>query len=252
MSSALVVVDSLFVDYDGAPALKGVSLEVERGEVLALVGGSGSGKSTLARTLLRLGRSPAAGSITYDGRSVYDMSRSELAAFRGRAQIVFQDPEASLNPRLTVGAAIGEALVVHGFDPGPKVPELLEMVGMEAFHADRFPHQLSGGQRQRVSIARALAVQPEFLVLDEPLSALDVSIQAQILILLRELRDEHDLTYLFISHDLAVVERLADRVAVMEAGVVVESGPCADVFGAPREAYTRRLVASIPRASRHP
>ena len=255
MSEPVVQVEDLHVHYGDTEAVRGVSLEVRRGEVLALVGGSGSGKSTVGLTVLGLLRPPpSAGRVLFEGRDVHRQSRSERAAFRSAAQIVFQNPEASLNPRLSVRSALAE--VVKRSAPSSQVDrriaDLLEQVGMTAAHARRYPHQLSGGQRQRVSIARALAAGPRFLVLDEPLSALDVSIQAQVLLLLRDLRTRHQLTYLFISHDLALVESVADRVAVMHRGRVVETGPAFEVFADPRDGYTKELVASVPRALRRP
>jgi len=255
VSDALVRVENLVVDYGHTRALRGVSLEIERGEVFALVGGSGSGKSTLGRAILALLRPmPREGHVFFDGRDIGHMSRSDLREFRRDAQIVFQDPDASLNPRMTVGEALGEVLKLNPPKEGrPRlVAELLEQVGLEAVHDRRYPHELSGGQKQRISIARALAVGPRFLVLDEPLSALDVSVQAQILLLLADLRTRHDLTYLFISHDLAIVDNVADRVAVMTAGEIVETGPTSAVFAKPREPYTRSLLAAVPKALRRP
>jgi len=253
VTAPLVQVEGLVVDYGKNRALRGVTLDVNVGECLALVGGSGSGKSTLGRAVLALLRPrPRAGRIRFDGRDIGGLTRSELREFRRDAQIVFQDPDGSLNPRMAVGEALEEVLKLtprEGNRPR-SVAALLERVGLEAIHGRRYPHELSGGQKQRVSIARALAVGPRFLVLDEPVSALDVSIQAQILTLLSELRMAHDLTYLFISHDLAIVESVADRVAVMADGEIVESGPAQEVFTKPREEYTRRLLASVPRALR--
>ena len=231
-------------------AVKGISLSIARGETLALVGESGSGKTSAARAIIRLLR-PASGSIVFDGRDVARAGRADLRQYRERVQLVFQDPYASLNPRIAVGAAIEEVLEVHRIEatrPGrrQRVHRLLADVGLGTEHAARYPHELSGGQRQRVGIARALAVNPELLLLDEPVSSLDVSVQAQIINLLEDLQEEHGLAYLFIAHDLAVVNHIADRVAVMYLGEIVEEGPVQQVFDDPRHAYTRALLASIP------
>ena len=234
----------------GAPAwaLRGVSLELREGECLGLVGESGSGKTTLARCVLRL-LEPTAGEVLYRGRDVLAMSPGELQAYRREAQIVFQDPFGSLNPRIRVGDMLGEVLKVHGLEShggrrGKRVDGLLETVGLDPEHGRRFPHEFSGGQRQRLGIARALAVEPGILVLDEPVSALDLSVQAQILNLLRDLQRRFSLTYLFIAHDLAVVRNVAHRVAVLYAGTVVEEGRGDEVFRRPRHPYTRRLLAA--------
>ena len=233
-------------------AVRGVDLTIARGETLALVGESGSGKTTAGRAIIRLVES-ASGSVTFDGIDVRASSRTQLRRLRERMQIVFQDPYSSLNPRIAVGAAIEEVLVVHriGADAAERrarVQALLADVGLGAEHARRYPHELSGGQRQRVGIARALAVGPELLILDEPVSALDVSVQAQIVNLLDDLQEEHGLAYLFIAHDLAVVHHIADRVAVMYLGEIVEEGPVDALFADPRHPYTRALLASIPGA----
>jgi oligopeptide/dipeptide ABC transporter ATP-binding protein len=232
------------------PAVKGLSLQIARGETVALVGESGSGKTSAARAIVRLVQ-PAAGSVVFDGLDVVDASRTELRRFRERVQLVFQDPYSSLNPRVSVGAAIEEVLTVHKIMPTPRerrqrVLELLADVGLGREHARRYPHELSGGQRQRVGIARALAVGPELLLLDEPVSSLDVSVQAQIVNLLEDLQEEHGLGYLFIAHDLAVVHHIADRVAVMYLGEIVEEGAVDALFSNPRHPYTRALLASIP------
>lgn len=231
-------------------AVDGVDLHVRRGETLGLVGESGSGKSTVGRAILRLVE-PTAGSVRFDGEEVTTMDRTDLLAFRRRAQIVFQDPFGTLNPRMRIGAALGEVLRVHelarGRDVRRRVGELLEMVGLRPEHADRYPHEFSGGQRQRIGVARALAVDPEFIVCDEPVSALDVSVQAQILNLLAELQAELGLAYLLIAHDLAVVEHMSDRVAVMYAGRIVETAPAERLYRAPRHPYTRSLLAAVPR-----
>ena len=231
-------------------AVKGLSLTIARGETVALVGESGSGKTSAARAIIRLLR-PAAGSVTFDGLDVGAASSTELRRYRERVQLVFQDPYSSLNPRIAAGAAIEEVLMVHRVLPTAaerrkRVMELFADVGLGPEHATRYPHELSGGQRQRVGIARALAVGPELLILDEPVSSLDVSVQAQIVNLLEDLQEEHGLGYLFIAHDLAVVHHIADRVAVMYLGEVVEEGAVDEIFSNPRHPYTRALLASIP------
>ena len=231
-------------------AVRGVDLEVREGETLALVGESGSGKSTTGRLLLGL-EPPSAGRVLWRERDIASLDRAERAAFRRRAQIVFQDPFGSLNPRLTVGGMLREALSVHGLARGReatrRIGELLEMVGLDSSASARYPHEFSGGQRQRVGIARALSVEPELVVCDEPVSALDVSVQAQVLNLLADLQGRLGLAYLFIAHDLAVVRHVADRTAVMHLGRIVEEGPTAELFTRPRESYTRELLAAIPR-----
>ena len=229
-------------------AVDGVSLEIRPGETVALVGESGSGKSTTALCALRL-EEPTSGRVTFEGHELTALSQEGLRAHRRRIQIVFQDPTESLNPRRSVGATIAEPLEVHGATSSTarrRAAELLELVGLQPDHARRYPHQLSGGQRQRVCIARALATGPTLLVLDEPTSALDVSVQAQILNLLAELQREIDLTYLFITHDLAIVRHLADRVLVMYAGQIVESAPTAELFDRPLHPYTRALLDAVP------
>jgi peptide/nickel transport system ATP-binding protein len=231
-------------------AVDGVSFELEAGETLGVVGESGSGKSTLARTLLRLD-DPTAGEARYGGRDLFAMGPAELLAFRRRMQIVFQDPFASLNPRMTVAQIIAEPWTIHR-DVLPKarwqsrVCELLEQVGMRPEHARRYPHQFSGGQRQRIAIARALALEPEMIICDEAVSALDVRVQAQVIALLGELQRSFGLAYLFIAHDLAVVRHFADRVLVMYRGQIVEQGPCAQIFDHPEHPYTRALLAASP------
>jgi len=231
-------------------AVSNVSLGIGRGETLGLIGESGCGKSTLARVLLRL-QEPSAGRITFDGADITALSRSEMRPYRKRMQIVFQDPYASLNPRRTVADIIGLPLRVHEklnrTAIRDRVVQMLERVGLSAAHLDRFPHQFSGGQRQRINIARALVANPEFVVCDEAVSALDASVQAQILLLLAELRKGLGLTYLFISHNIAVVGYLSDRIAVMYLGEIVESGPAREVIANPQHPYSQMLMAALPR-----
>ena len=230
-------------------AVDGVSLEIAPGETLALVGESGCGKSTLGRMLLRL-IDPTSGTISFMGEDLTRLGEAEMRARRRHMQIVFQDPYASLDPRRRVEDLIGDVLDIHGLAKGAarraRVVELLEQVGLPPEHIDRFPHQFSGGQRQRIGIARALAVAPDFIVADEPVSALDVSVQAQIVNLLVELRRRLGLTMLFISHDLAVVEHLCDRVIVLYLGKVMEMAPAAEIYASPRHPYTRALLSAAP------
>ena len=234
----------------GFTAVRGLDLTIRRHETLALVGESGSGKSTTGRAIIRLTEATS-GSVTFDGIDVRAASRGELRRLRERIQIVFQDPYSSLNPRMAVGAAIEEVLVVHRIGANAaerrvRVAALLADVGLGPEHARRYPHELSGGQRQRVGIARALAVDPELLILDEPVSALDVSVQAQIVNLLEDLQEARGLAYLFIAHDLAIVHHIADRVAVMYLGEIVEEASVDQLFTDPHHPYTRALLASIP------
>ncbi|WP_029007500.1 ABC transporter ATP-binding protein [Azospirillum halopraeferens] len=230
-------------------AIDDVSFDVGRGEVLGLVGESGSGKTTVGRTILRL-IEPTGGSIRFDGVEVTGLSKSALRAWRRRMQIVFQDPYASLDPRQRVGAIVGEALVIHGIgtraDRRDRVAALLEKVGLGADALDRFPHEFSGGQRQRIGIARALAVEPDFIVADEPVSALDVSVQAQVVNLMRDLQQELGLAVLFIAHDLAVVRYVSDRVAVMYLGRIMELAPADRLYADPRHPYTHALLSAAP------
>ena len=229
-------------------AVDGVSLSIDKGEALGLVGESGCGKSTLGRAVLRL-TEPTAGKVRFDGAELMSLGGRELRSLRRRMQMVFQDPFASLNPKMTVRQTIAEPIKVHGTARNgieASVAELMETVGLTARRMDRYPREFSGGQRQRIAIARALASEPEFIVADEPLASLDVSIQAQIMNLLKRLQRERGLTYLFISHDLRAVRRFADRIAVMYLGRIVEIGPSADVYTDPLMPYTKALLSAVP------
>lgn len=230
-------------------AVDGVSFDVARSETLALVGESGCGKSSVGRTILRL-QEPTSGMALFEGVDIFSLERGALRAMRRRMQIIFQDPYSSLNPRMTVGAAIAEGIEIHRLAPRSEIPHrvgaLLEEVGLDRSYASRYPHEFSGGQRQRIGIARALAVQPAFLVCDEPVSALDVSVQAQVLNLLGDLQQQRGLSYLFIAHDLAVVRQIAHRIAVMYLGRIVEEGPTDRLLATPRHPYTVALLSAVP------
>ncbi len=229
-----------------------VSFTVEAGETVGLVGESGSGKTTIGRAILRL-LEPTDGQIIFDGQDITRMGDGELRPLRKQMQMVFQDPFGSLNPRMTIASIVGEALTIHFPQMGraarrDRIAELLRRVGLRPEHMNRYPHEFSGGQRQRIGIARALAVEPKFIVCDEPVSALDVSVQAAIVNLLQDLQEQFNLTYLFIAHDLAVVEHISDRVLVMMQGKIVEAASADEIYERPQHAYTQKLIAAVPKA----
>ena len=231
-------------------AVDGVTFNLKRGCTMGLVGESGCGKSTTGRTILRLCGEKTDGQVLFNGKEIYDLSPAEMRALRPKMQIIFQDPFSSLSPRLPVGEIIGEAVREHNLVPKAEFDDYIDQVmdncGLQPYHKTRYPHEFSGGQRQRICIARALALNPEFVVCDEPVSALDVSIQAQIINLLKELQEKYNLTYLFISHDLSVVEHISDHVGVMYLGNLVEYGETQDIFDQPLHPYTKALFSAIP------
>ncbi len=231
-------------------AVDGVTFNLKRGTTMGLVGESGCGKTTTGRVILRLSGEKTGGQVLFNGQEVYDLSPKEMRALRTKMQIIFQDPFSSLSPRLPVGEIIGEAVREHNLVPKEEfddyIDQVMENCGLQSFHKDRYPHEFSGGQRQRICIARALALNPEFVVCDEPVSALDVSIQAQIINLLKELQEKYNLTYLFISHDLSVVEHISNTVGVMYLGGLVEYGTTEDIFRNPLHPYTQALFSAIP------
>ena len=261
MNPALLSVQNLKVHFpvrsgllqrvtDHVKAVDDVSFTIARGETIGLVGESGSGKSTIGKSIIRL-VPVTSGSIHYKDQEIASIKQRDFLAYRKKIQMIFQDPYNSLNPRMTISQIVGEALDIHFPDMTKKgrrsrIQELLELVGLQPDHIDRYPHEFSGGQRQRIGIARALAVEPEFIICDEPVSALDVSVQAQIVNLLRDLQAKFNLTYLFISHDLAVVEHLCNRVLVMTGGKIVESGTPDTIYKHAQHPYTRKLLAAVP------
>jgi peptide/nickel transport system ATP-binding protein/oligopeptide transport system ATP-binding protein len=234
---------------DWVQAVDGVSFTVRKGETLGLVGESGCGKTTVGMTMLRL-LEPTSGQVKINGVNIYDLDRAGLKAMRREAQIIFQDPYSSLNPRKPIGDSIIDGLQIHRVGTAKerrqRMVDLLQRVGMAEYHSNRYPHEFSGGQRQRIGIARALALNPDFIVCDEPVSALDVSIQSQVLNLLQDLQEEFNLTYLFVAHNLSVIEHISDRVAVMYLGKIVELAPCDDLYLSPLHYYTQALMSAIP------
>jgi len=253
MNKILVTLENLSKEFKlgkkSFKAIRDINLAIYAGETLGLVGESGCGKSTMGRTLLRL-HEPTSGKVFFDGVDLALLNKEEMKQMRRRMQIVFQDPYASLNPRMTVQDIVGEALDIHKLAKGElrkrRIEELLELVGLNPQHMSRFPHEFSGGQRQRIGIARALAVEPEFIVCDEPISALDVSIQAQVVNLLKKLQSQMGLTYLFIAHDLSMIKYISDRVAVMYLGQLMELASSSDLYRDPLHPYTQALLSSIP------
>ncbi len=262
MSDTLLTVDDLKIHFPihagllrrrvgEVKAVDGITFDIMRGETLGLVGESGCGKSTAGRAVLRL-YDPTSGSVSFENTNIADLSDNEMRKMRPRMQMIFQDPQACLNPRMTVGAIVAEPLVEHtdmkAEERIARVRELLDQVGLNPDYVNRYPHEFSGGQRQRIGIARALALDPDFIVCDEPIAALDVSIQAQVVNLLEDLQAERGLTYLFISHDLSMVRHIASRVAVMYLGKIMELAPVADLYADPRHPYTKALLSAVPMA----